>query len=229
MTTVLVTGTNRGIGLEFVRQYAEDGARVIACCREPKKADALNRLAKANAKISVHALDVSDFAAAFALGRDLKDEAIDILINNAGIYGPRREHADPEYFAEWANTMAVNTLAPAAVAMAFHAQLLRGREKKLISITSGLGSTSENGGGYLAYRASKAALNNVMRTLSVDWKKEGIISVPLDPGWVQTDMGGKSAPLPVAESVGGMRKVIAGLTLADSGKYLKWNGQERGW
>ncbi len=229
MTTVLVTGTNRGIGLEFVRQYAQDGARVIACCREPAKADALNGLAKANARIAVRKLDVSDFAAMFALGRELKDEAIDILINNAGIYGPRSEHADPEYLAEWAKTMAVNTLAPGAMAMAFHAQLRRSGQKKLISITSGLGSTSENGGGYLAYRASKAALNNVMRTLSVDWKKDGIICVPLDPGWVQTDMGGRNAPLPVAESVAGMRKVIAGLTLADSGKYLKWNGQERGW
>ena len=229
MTTVLVTGSNRGIGLEFVRQYAQDRAKVIALCRAPKKAVELNALAGANAKISVHALDVSNFAAAFALGEELAGETIDILINNAGIYGPESESAEPAYFHDWAETLAVNTLGPAAVAMAFHKQLKRGAEKKLISITSGLGSTSENGGGYIAYRSSKAALNNVMRTLSVDWKKDGIICVPLDPGWVQTDMGGRNATLPVADSVGGMRKVIAGLTIRDSGKYLKWNGQERGW
>jgi NAD(P)-dependent dehydrogenase (short-subunit alcohol dehydrogenase family) len=229
MTTVLITGANRGIGLEFVRQYAQDGATVIACCREPDKAAELKAMAKAHPKISVQALEVTDFAAVTALGKELAKEAVDVVINNAGYYGPKRQSADDMDYPDWAYTFAVNTMAPLAVAQAFHAQLKRGHDRKLISITSGLGSTSENGGGYVAYRASKAALNNVMKSLSVDWKKDGIIAVAMDPGWVQTDMGGKSAPLKAGESVGGMRKVIAGLTGGDSGKYLKWNGQEREW
>lgn len=229
MTTVLVTGANRGIGLEFVWQYADDGAGVIACCREPKKADVLNKLAKTNDKISIHVLEVSDFDAVAVLGKELAKQPIDIVINNAGYYGPKRQSANDMDFEDWTYTFAVNTMAPLAVAQAFHANLKCGSEKKLISITSGLGSTSENGGGFVAYRASKAALNNVMRSLSVDWRGGGIIAVAMDPGWVKTDMGGKNAPLTVQESVGGMRSVIAKLKPGDSGKYLKWNGRERGW
>jgi NAD(P)-dependent dehydrogenase (short-subunit alcohol dehydrogenase family) len=229
MSTVVITGANRGIGLEFARQYATDGAKVIACVREPHKADALKELAAANRNIDLRPLDTSNYGACSALGKELASEPIDILINNAGYYGPKRQIADDMDFEGWAYTFAVNTLGPLALAQALRENLKRGLERKLIAISSGMASTEENGGGSLAYRASKAALNNVMKSLSVDWRRDGIIAVALDPGWVQTDMGGKSAPTPPEQSVSGMRKVIAGLTPADSGKFLRWNGGERAW
>jgi NAD(P)-dependent dehydrogenase (short-subunit alcohol dehydrogenase family) len=229
MTTVLVTGANRGIGLEFVRQYAKDGAKVIACAREPARADALKALAGKQGQIEIHALDTSDFKACAVLGKQLAGEAIDILINNAGYYGPKRQSADEMDFDGWAYTLAVNTMGPLAVAQAFHENLKRGNEKKLVTITSGMASTAETEGSYLAYRSSKAAVNNVMRNVAIGWRGEGIISVVLSPGWVRTDMGGPSASLSPEESVSGMRKVIAGLTKADSGKFLGWRGEERAW
>jgi NAD(P)-dependent dehydrogenase (short-subunit alcohol dehydrogenase family) len=228
MSTVLVTGANRGIGLEFVRQYASEGEKVIACAREPNKARGLTELA-ASAKVQLQALDTSDFEACAALGRQLAGEAIDILIHNAGTYGPKTQSADEMDFEGWAYTFAVNTMGPLALSQALHDNLKRGREKKLIIITSGMASTATTEGGALAYRASKAAVNNVMRNLSVDWRKDGIIVAVLSPGWVRTDMGGAGAPLSPEQSVSGMRQVIAGLTPADSGKFLTWQGHERPW
>jgi NAD(P)-dependent dehydrogenase (short-subunit alcohol dehydrogenase family) len=229
MTTVLVTGANRGLGLEFVRQYAKDGAKVIACAREPSRADALQKLAKDNDKIDIRALDTSDFKACAALGKQVAGEPIDIVINNAGYYGPKKQSVDEMDFDGWAYTLAVNTMGPLAVAQALHGNLKRGKEKKLITITSGMASTAETEGGYLAYRASKAAVNNVMRNVAIGWRGEGIISVVLSPGWVRTDMGGASAPLSPEESVSAMRKIIAGLKLADSGKFLSHRGHEVAW
>lgn len=228
MSTVLVTGANRGIGLEFVRQYASDGAKVIACAREPDKAKELKQLA-ANGDIHLHPLDTSDFKACAALGKQLAGEPIDILVNNAGYYGPKKQSADEMDFDGWAYTFAVNTMGPLALSQALRENLKRGGEKKIVTITSGLGSTATTEGGYLAYRASKAAVNNVMRSLSVDWRKDGITVAVFSPGWVRTDMGGASAPLSPEQSVSGMRKVIAGLTASDSGKFLSWNGEERTW
>jgi NAD(P)-dependent dehydrogenase (short-subunit alcohol dehydrogenase family) len=229
MTTVLVTGANRGIGLEFARQYADDGVKVIACAREPDGADALKRIADETGRAELHALDTSDFEACKALGKDLAGEAIDIVINNAGYYGPKRQSADDMDFDGWAYTFAVNTMGPLAVAQAFQQNLKRGNEKKLVTITSGMASTAETEGSYLAYRASKAAVNNVMRNVAIGWRGEGIICVVLSPGWVRTDMGGAGAPLSPEQSVSGMRQVIAGLTPSDSGKFLTWQGQERPW
>ncbi len=228
MSTVLVTGANRGIGLEFVRQYASEGAKVIACAREPDKAKELVELA-ASGNVKLHALDTSDFKACAALGKQLAAEPIDILLHNAGYYGPKKQSADDMDFDGWAYTLAVNTMGPLALSQALYDNLKRGRERKLITITSGMASTATTEGGALAYRASKAAVNNVMRNLSVDWRKDGIIVAVLSPGWVRTDMGGQGAPLSPEQSVTGMRKVIAGLTQADSGKFLTWQGQERPW
>lgn len=228
MTTVVITGANRGIGLEFVRQYARDGAKVIACAREPDKADELNLLA-AKSQVQLHALDTSDFRSCAALGKELAGQPIDILVNNAGYYGPKRQRVGDMDFEGWAYTFSVNTMGPFALSQALHSNLTAGQEKKIVSITSGLGSTSENYGGYIAYRASKAALNNVMKSLAADWRNDSIISVALSPGWVRTDMGGQSAPLSPEQSVEGMRSVIAGLTLSDSGKFLEWDGSELPW
>ena len=180
MSTVVVTGANRGIGLEFVRQYAADGAKVIACAREPDKAIELKQLAT-KGDVQLHALDTSDFKACAALGKQLAAEPIDFLIINAGTYGPKRQSADDMDFEGWAYTLAVNTMGPLALSQALHENLKRGRDKKLVTITSGMASTATTEGGYLAYRASKAAVNNVMRNLSVDWRKDGVIVAVLSP------------------------------------------------
>jgi NAD(P)-dependent dehydrogenase (short-subunit alcohol dehydrogenase family) len=229
MSTILVTGANRGIGLEFVRQYANEGAKVIACARDPDKAKELKELVEKHGEVEIHKLDISDFKACAALGKQLAGKRIDILMNNAGYYGPKKQSADEMDFDGWAYTLAVNTMGPLALSQALHDNLKRGREKKLVTITSGMASTATTEGGALAYRASKAAVNNVMRNLSVDWRKDGIIVSVLSPGWVRTDMGGQGAPTTPEDSVSGMRKVIADLTLSDSGKFLTWQGQERPW
>ena len=227
---VLVTGANRGLGLEFVKQYAEDGAMVFACCRDPGSAKALRRISdEAGGKVSFHALEVTDAKSVGALGKAFTDEPIDVVINNAGIYGPANQSADDMDFDGWAKTFAVNTLAPLRVAQAFHASLKKGRGKKLVTITSRMGSTRENGGGYLAYRSSKAAVNNAMRGVSLGWKDDGIIVTLLHPGWVKTDMGGRNADLEPHESVAGMRRVIAKLSASDSGRFLDYRGEELPW
>ena len=229
MSTVLVTGANRGIGLEFVRQYVSDGAKVIACARDPKGADDLKQLANERSQVQIQTLDTSDFKACAALGKQLAHEAIDILINNAGTYGPKRQSAGDMDFEGWAYTFAVNTMGPLALSQALHDNLKRGRDKKLITITSGMASTATTEGGALAYRASKAAVNNVMRNLSVDWRKDGIIVAVLSPGWVRTDMGGAGAPLAPDASVAGLRNVIARLRPAASGRFFSHDGSPIPW
>ena len=227
---VLVTGANRGLGLEFVKQYAEDGATVFACCRDPHTAKAMRAMSDAaGGKVSMHALDVTDAKAIAALAKDFGDEPIDVLINNAGVYGPGQQSAEEMDYEGWAKTFATNTMAPLCVAQAFHRNLKNGKDKKLVTITSRMGSTAESSGGYLAYRSSKAAVNNVMRGLSLAWKEDGIVVSLLHPGWVKTDMGGKGADLEPHESVAGMRRVIAGLSMAKSGTFLSYRGDEIPW
>jgi NAD(P)-dependent dehydrogenase (short-subunit alcohol dehydrogenase family) len=225
MTTVLITGANRGIGLEFVRQYAEAGAEIIAACRDPGRAEALAGLIKAHpGRIEVIALDVADPAQIAAAAATLAERPIDILINNAGVYGP--SDTDP---AAWLETFRVNSIGPVLVAQALKGSLLRGRDKKLVAITSQLGSTASNTGGMYAYRSSKAALNNVMYGLSRDWAGEGVLVGIFHPGWVQTDMGGKNAPVTPEQSVQGLRQRIGEMTKANSGAYRDFAGAALPW
>jgi len=227
---VLITGANRGLGLEFVKQYAEEGATVYACCRDPGSARALRTISdEAGGKVSLHGLEVTDAKAVAALAAGFGEEPIDILINNAGIYGPGQQSAEEMDFEGWAKTFAVNSMAPLRIAQAFHRNLKKGRGKKLVTITSGLGSTTRNDGGFIAYRSSKAAVNNAMRGLSLAWKNDGIVVALIHPGWVKTDMGGKNADLEPHESIAGIKRVIAKLTAADSGKFLDYAGGELPW
>jgi len=227
---VLVTGANRGLGLEFAKQYAEDGATVFACCRDPHTAKTLRKVSDAaGGKVSLHALDVTNASAVSNLANAFGDEPVDVLINNAGIYGPKNQSADDMDFEGWAETFAINSMAPLRVAQAFHRNLKKGREKKLVTITSGMGSTAHHPGSYFAYRASKAAVNNVMRGLAEAWKPDAIVVALIHPGWVKTDMGGRNADLEPHESIAGMRKVIAGLSPARSGKFLDYRGEELPW
>jgi NAD(P)-dependent dehydrogenase (short-subunit alcohol dehydrogenase family) len=226
MTTVLVTGANRGIGLEFVKQYAAEGADVIACCREPAKAEELKAV---GGGVRVMALAVDSPKSVEELKRALGDSAIDILINNAGISGPREITAGIIPFERWVDVFAVNSVAPVMVSTVFHDNLKKGREKKLVTITSQLGSIANHGGGALPYHASKAAVNSFMHGLSKEWAKDGIAVGIFHPGWVQTDMGGKSAPVTPEQSVQGLRQRINELNSANSGTFRDYANHELPW
>ncbi|HUB85529.1 MAG TPA: SDR family oxidoreductase [Rhizomicrobium sp.] len=225
MTTILITGANRGIGLEFVKQYAAEGADVIACCREPAKADELKAI---KGKVRVMKLDVGDAGSVEALTKDLGDTALDIVINNAGVGTPPTTPGTVDVPA-WLNVFRTNSIAPALIAFALKKNLKKGRDKKLVAITSVLGSIAENGGGSYAYRASKAALNSLMHGLSKDWAKDDIAVGIFHPGWVQTDMGGKGAPVTPADSVKGLRARIAELNMKTSGSYRDFQNREIPW
>ena len=198
MPTCLITGASRGIGLEFTKQYAADGWSVIATCRRPEEATTLRYL---QGDVRVEPLDVSDFARIEALGRKMEGRPIDVLINNAGLYGPRIVPYDIVDYAAWAEVLRINTMAPLKVASVFARNVAWSRSKTIVSVTSAMGSIAENasGGSYI-YRSSKAALNAVMRSLAIDLKPKEIVVAVLHPGWVRTDIGGPGAPTAAASS-----------------------------
>lgn len=189
---VLITGANRGLGLEFTKQYANDGWNVLACCRHPQSAMALQAIAAAHDNVKIHALDVGDFAQIDALALQLKHESIDLLLNNAGVY-PASSFGDTNY-DEWAGGFKINSMAPLKMAEAFVQHISRSQLKKIATLSSKMGSIDDNTSGEnYSYRASKAAVNMVMKSLSIDLSPYGISVVTLHPGWVQTDMGGSNA------------------------------------
>ncbi len=231
MRTV-VTGANRGIGLELVRQLRERGDQVEACARSPEHARELQALA--GDRVHVHQLDVTDAASVRALASALHEAAIDIVFNVAGVYGGPsqsiRQMANELELGDVAETYDINAIGPLRVSIALLPHVRRGTAKKLVHVTSGMGSITDNTtGGYYAYRMSKAALNMMSRSLAVDLEPEGITSVVINPGWVQTDMGGKGAPTPVADSVRGILREVDRATLADSGEFLNWKGDRYAW
>lgn len=228
--SVLITGASRGIGLEFARQYAEAGWRVYACCRNPQGAGKLQRVADKYADlVSVHTLDVGDSGQIKRLANALANEAIDVLINNAGIYLPDYENSQINEQA-LIESFRINSIAPLIMAEAFADNLDKSSHKKIANITSKMGSIDDNSsGGRYAYRSSKAALNMVTKSLAIDLAPRGISAIVLHPGWVQTDMGGSNASTSVEKSVAGMREVIKRIELKDSGKFYGYDGQEIPW
>ncbi|MBS1212268.1 MAG: csgA protein [Proteobacteria bacterium] len=231
MKTVLVTGANRGIGLEFCRQYAEAGWKVLACCRSPDHADELAGLAAKFATVTVHALDVANFAQIDALSRHLRDEPIDVLICNAGVYGDRDAQGFGALdYERWRETLTINTLAPVKLTEALMPQIARSDMKLVVAITSLMGSIADNSSGRsIFYRSSKAALNAAMKTLAIDLKGRGFGVLILHPGWVRTDMGGDEAPTSPTESVAGMRRVIDDFRREETGRFLNFRGEELPW
>lgn len=232
MRTTLITGANRGIGLEFSKQFAADGWRVLACSRHPEKSKVLNKLAaKYPEQITVHALDVANHEQINRLVQTLANKSIDLLINNAGVYPGSKgcNFGDTDYEA-WAHAFLVNTMAPLRMAEAFAPQITRSSQKTIVTITSKMGSVADNsrGGSYI-YRSSKSAVNMVVKSLAIDLKSIGIIAVLLHPGWVRTDMGGPSGLISTKQSVSGMRNVISQISLADSGKFFAYDGQIIPW
>lgn len=219
MPHVLITGANRGLGLEFARQYKEAGWDVVATARQSSpELEALS--------VRVETLDMQDLDAVERFGDRL--DRLDLLIANAGTYGPR-EVTTADEAREWAETFVVNTIAPYLLAQSV-LPLVEASSGKLIAVSTKMGSIEDNtSGGFIAYRSSKAALNAAWRNLAIEARHRGVIAAVLHPGWVQTRMGGASAPLEPEESIAGMRKVIEGLTLEQSGSFLSYDGTTVPW
>ena len=221
---VLITGANRGLGLEFAKQYSEAGWYVIGTARNPDSATDLRELGA-----TVLQLDVTDAESVGALAKQLENKPIDMLINNAGIF-PRYNTLAETDFESVGRILDVNLIGPMRVTQALLPNLSAGEQKKIINITSSLGSIESNGfGRFYGYRESKAGLNMFSKTLSVELKEQGFIAVSIHPGWVQTDMGGPSATLTPEESITGMRAVIDKLTVEDSGTNWGVEGEQVPW
>jgi NAD(P)-dependent dehydrogenase (short-subunit alcohol dehydrogenase family) len=229
--TVLVTGANRGLGLEFARQYAADGWRVFAGCRSPQYAEELRELAgDSGGRIRVFGIDVTSGPSVKAAAAELKGQSLDLLINNAGVGGPRGERLGDLDYVAWARVLEANTLGPMRVVEAFVDHIASGRDKRIVTITSGMGSIADNtSGGSYAYRSSKAAVNMVMKSLALDLAPRGITCIVMNPGWVRTDMGGPRGTLAPEESIRAMRAVIGKLKPGDSGKFFNYDGKTYPW
>jgi NAD(P)-dependent dehydrogenase (short-subunit alcohol dehydrogenase family) len=225
---VLITGANRGLGLEFTKQYAAAGWNVLACCRHPQSAMALQAIAATHSNVKIHALDVADFAQIDALALTLKEESIDVLINNAGVY-PSSSFGDTNY-DDWADGFKINSMAPLKMAEVFVQHITRSQLKKIATLTSKMGSVVDNTSGEsYSYRSSKCAVNMVMKSLSIDLKPYGISVITLHPGWVQTDMGGPNGLINAQTSVTGLRKQIDALNLGNTGQFFAYDGKAIGW
>lgn len=231
MPTVLVTGANRGLGLEFARQYAAAGWQVIATCRAPEAATDLQKLAsESGRRIRILGMNVTDTASVRAAAAALKDEAIDLLLNNAGVGGPPGQQLGNLDYAAWARVLDTNTLGPMRVVEAFLDHISKGQRKQIVTITSTMGSIEDNAsGGRYAYRSSKAAVNMVMKSLAVDLAPRGITCVVVHPGWVRTDMGGPGGKLTPVESIRALRSLIDAIKPEDAGRFFNYDGKPYPW
>ncbi|MFW2403736.1 MAG: SDR family oxidoreductase [Gammaproteobacteria bacterium] len=237
MSTTLITGANRGLGLEFTRQYAEDGWRVIACCREPADADELQQLAMRFDGVTIEALDVCDRAGIDALAEEHAGLAIDVLLNNAGIIGPipiadnvERQHFGKMDYDVWRDVIETNTFAPLKMAEAFVEHIAASQQKKIVNISSQVGSIAEMSVPALAYASSKTALNRVMTTVAGQLSERGIIVAMFCPGYVKTRMDAYGyAMVEIEQSVSALRPLIEALTLDDAGSFTRFDGKPIAW
>ena len=226
MHTVLITGANRGLGLEMAKQYSAEGWQVIACCRDPEQADALRKLSN---DIKVLKLDVSDTHSIKDLLHHVGNQPIDILLNNAGVLPEDQAFGTIE--AELLiDTFKINTVAPFILAEGLFKNIAASNLKVIANMSSVMGSIDQNSsGGDYAYRSTKAALNAITKSMAIDLKPHGIKVVVLHPGWVQTDMGGANAMITSEESVKNIRKVLSNLSPADSGTFIRYDGCKLTW
>jgi NAD(P)-dependent dehydrogenase (short-subunit alcohol dehydrogenase family) len=207
-----------------------DGWQVYPC-RDPVSASELRRLAEDSGEtLRILAMDVTDPANIKAAAEELDGQTIDLLLNNAGIIGPRSQTIGNIDYEAWAKVIDVNTMGPTRVSEAFVDHVARSDRKLIVTLTSGMGSLADNtSGGSIAYRSSKAAVNMVMRSLAIDLAPRGLTCVVVNPGWVQTDMGGANATLTPVESVTALRRLIDTLGPAQSGKFFNYDGREYAW
>ncbi len=229
--TILITGANRGIGLELTKQYVDVGWRVIACCRRPDKAQTLERVRSAHAEqVSIHKLDVTNSEQIKALAASIGAAPIDVLLNNAGIYGQRDATLGNTNEDQWLETFRVNTIAPIKVMELFVDAVAASKHKVFASITSKMGSIADNtSGGSYVYRSSKAALNAAMKSAAHDLRDRGVSVVVIHPGWVQTDMGGPSALLSVEQSAKSICELLGQISIKDTGKFFNYDGTVIPW
>lgn len=230
MSTVLITGANRGIGLELTRHYLARGETVIATCRAPAEATALTDLARGTDKLSILPLAVTDAASIEAAKAAIGQGVIDILINNAGIIGPQRQSTLDMDFDGWLTTFDVNTLGPLRVLQAFLPNLQRSAWPRVLTISSRMGSlTASPATDRIAYRSSKAALNRVMIAAAGDLRSRNIAVAVAHPGWVKTDMGGAQAAVTPTESAAGLIEVVDRMTLSNTPNFFDYTGETLTW
>ena len=228
--TVLITGAARGIGLEFVRHYLQAGWQVHACARNLQQAGELQQLAQDEAALRLHELDISSDSQISDLTAELEQQPLDLVINNAGIYGPKGLAFGEVTRDRWRQVLEVNTISPLMLTQALLGNLLEGRQKKVVMLSSKVGSISENSGGAgYYYRSSKTALNQVVKSLSIDLAELGISVLAVHPGWVQTEMGGPNALIDTGQSVAGLAQVIDQLDGQMSGQFIEYNGKQIPW
>ena len=224
MPTILITGAGRGLGLELAMQFAAGGWTVIGTVRELARGAAMPKGSQ------TMLCDVTDRRALARLAADLKGRPIDVLFCNAGMYGQRKQTVGNVDYEVWPEVLRVNVLTPMACVEALVDNVAASERRQIVMMSSRMGSVGENtGGGEVVYRSSKAALNAVAKSLSIDLKARGITVICVHPGWVQTDMGGSSAPLTPAQSIAGLKRVVEGLTPAQSGRFFNYDGAEIAW
>ena len=236
MPSMLITGANRGLGLEMARQFGADGWRIHACCRAPEAAPALAALAAdSGGAVTVHPLDVDSAEGIAALARALRGTALDMLVNNAGVLGHSIDERGPGAFgtldyAAWERVHAINTVAPLRMAEAFVEHVAASEMKLMFFMSTHMGSIADLAeGGFYPYRSSKAALNLLVKALSIDLAPRGVRTIAVHPGWVSTDMGSSAAPVTPPESVAGIRRVVAGYGAERTGRFYQYDGKELPW
>jgi NAD(P)-dependent dehydrogenase (short-subunit alcohol dehydrogenase family) len=231
METILITGANRGIGLELTRGYAQSQRNVIACCRDPEAATELQKLASEHEGVEVQQVHVSDGDSVAALAARVGDRPIDMLINNAGTPGPGPQDqglANMD-FDGWADAFAVNTMAPLRILQAFRSNLAAGSNPRAVTVTSQMGAIGLDMPVMFAYCSSKGAVNKLMRLASFELKNDGVAVVLVHPGWVKTDMGGPGAQITPEESAAGLIEVLDGVSLDDSPCFKTYAGDDHVW
>jgi NAD(P)-dependent dehydrogenase (short-subunit alcohol dehydrogenase family) len=236
MSTVLITGANRGLGLEFVRQYAAEGWDVLATARDPLKATKLKQIEARHRAVSTHALDIAGDESIEELVDRLDGKAIDVLIHNSGIYPHKGQKFGEIDYDGWSEALVTNLFGPMRLTEALVANVAASQRKQIAAISSSMaslraiqeGSVATAGVAY-QYRTSKTALNMAMSVLATELAPRGISVVMIDPGWVKTDMGGPDAQLTPEQSISGIRKVLAGKPMELSGKFIGYDGVVRPW
>ena len=231
MSTIMIVGATRGIGLELTKQYANEGNQVIACARDTANASLLNEVASGSENIKIEQLDIADAGSIESASSRIGEEAIDSVIIVAGWVGgmPDNQTIDNIDIDEWHNTLNINTIGPLLVAKAFKSNLAASGNGNLMILSSQLAASTWPMGGMYIYSTTKAAVSKVGQILALDWAEDPIIVSLMHPGWVQTDMGGPTAEITAEESASGIRNVLSGLTKEDSGNFYKWNGDIHPW
>ena len=225
MSNILIIGANRGLGLEFAKQYSNKNHNVFATTRNKSVSLELNEIKNSN----IFELDLNSDESLNKFVNEIAPLKIDILIHNAGIFRDEQLEQDLDINA-WMNEMRINAVIPIILARKLKANIQMAKDKKIVFISSQMGSIDDNySGRFYFYRSSKSALNSAAKSLSIDWKEDGISILILHPGWVKTDMGGNNAKLEISDSISQMIKVIDDMTLSNSGTFVNYSGKKLEW